>query len=117
MKKNVVKINESTLRQIVTECIKNVLKEDAYDSREGRDIAWNNEYDSYVLVDDSCDAIRQNYASAEGYDAKADAINDAKENARETRGGSFSVFGCTDGIYGEDSLVYCTSGDRNSWKI
>lgn len=117
MKKNVVKLNENTLRQIVAESIKRVLKEDAYDFLEGRDFKWNNGYDSYVLVDDSCDAVIQNYTSADGYDAKADAINDAKKKAHETRGGSFSVFGCADGIYDEDSLVYCTSGDRNSWKF
>jgi hypothetical protein len=96
------------------------LNEDAYDFLEDRDFnfnKWNNGYDSYVLVDDSSDAVIQNYTSEEGYDAKADAINDAKKKARETRGGSFSVFGCADGMYNEDSLVYCTSGDRNSWKF
>ena len=93
------------------------LNEDAYDFLEDRDFKWNNGYDSYVLVDDSCDAVIQNYASAEGYDAKADAINDAKKKARETRGGSFSVFGCANGMYDDNSLVYCTSNDRNSWKF
>ena len=93
------------------------LNEEAYDFLEGHDFAWNNGYDTYVLVDDSTDAVIQNYTSAEGYDAKADAINDAKEKARETRGGSFSVFGCANGMYDDNSLVYCTSNNRNSWKF
>ena len=110
-------INENAIRKIVAENIKKALKESAYDFLDGGDFKWNNGYESYVLVDDSCDAVIQNYTAEEGYDAKADAINDAKKKARETRGGSFSVFGCADGMYDEDSLVYCTSNDRNSWKF
>ena len=71
------------------------------------------DYESYVLVDDSCDAIVGNYTS----DSESEAIEDAKAMSRQTRGGSFSVFGCDDRYFDDDTLVYCTSGDRNSWKF
>lgn len=112
MKKQIIKINESHLRKIISESIKKVLSEGDFD-----DLKWNSGYGSYVLVDDSCDAVIQNYTSENGYDAKADAIADAKKKAQETRGGSFSVFGCVNNYYDENTLVYCTSGDRNSWKF
>lgn len=111
--KNVIKINEAQLREMVAESIKKVLSENEFGN-----LKWNNGYDSYVLVDDSCDAVIQNYTSkGEGYDAEKDAINDAKKKAQETRGGSFSVFGCVNNYYDENTLVYCTSSDRNSWKF
>ena len=113
-----ITISESRLRKIISESISKILSESDFDF-EGSGLKWNNDYNSYVLVDDSCDAIIQNYTSmGDGYDAKADAIADAKKKAEETRGGSFSVFGCdANNYYNEDSLVYCTSGDRNSWKF
>ena len=113
MKKNTVKINESQLHKIVSESIKAILREGDFDSLNGGEIKSDKDYDSYVLVDGSCDAIVGNYTS----DAKSEAIEDAKAKSRETRGGSFSVFGC-DGMYYDDStLVYCTSSNRDSWKF
>ena len=108
MKKNVVKINESTLRKMISESISKVLKEGELDFLGG-----NKDYKSYVLVDDSCDAVIGNY----GPDGKEDAISDAKKQYSRTRGGSFSVFGCENHMYDEDSLVYCTTSNRNSWKF
>lgn len=95
----------------------NKVNESEFDFLNGDEFKWNNGYKSYVLVDDSCDAVIQNYTSENGYDAKQDAINDAKKKAEETRGGSFSVFGCVNNYYNEDTLVYCTSGNRDSWKF
>lgn len=115
--KKTKRITEAQLRDIIAESIGRMLREGAYDFLEDRDFKWNDGYESYVLVDDSCDAVIQNYTSGNGYDAKSDAIGDARQKAHETRGGSFSVFGCVDGVYDDDSLVYCTSGDRNSWKF
>lgn len=108
MKKNVVKINESTLRKMISESISKVLKEGELDFLGG-----NKDYKSYVLVDDSCDAVIGNY----GPDGKEEAISDAKKQYSRTRGGSFSVFGCENHMYDEDSLVYCTTSNRNSWKF
>ena len=108
MKKNVVKINESTLRKMISESISKVLKEGELDFLGG-----NKDYKSYVLVDDSCDAVIGNY----GPDGKEEAISDAKKQYSRTRGGSFSVFGCKNDMYDEDSLVYCTTSNRNSWKF
>ena len=99
MKKNVVKINESQLRKLISESITKILMEDMI----------TNDYPAYVVVDDSCDAITGNYDNVQ------DAIDDAKENARS--GGSYSVFGCVNDTYDDNTLVYCTSGDRNSWKF
>ena len=112
-----MKIKESQLRQIISESIAKILNEDAYDFLEGHDFQQFKDYKSYVLVDDSCDAVVGNYTSEEGYDAKEEAINDAKQKARETHGGSFSVFGCVNDMYNENSLVFCSSDDRNSWKF
>ena len=113
MGKKTIKLSEAQLCEMVSESIKKVLSEDEFG-----DLKWKNGYDSYVLVDDSCDAVIQNYTSTgEGYDAEKDAINDAKKKAQETRGVSFSVFGCVNNYYDENTLVYCTSSDRNSWKF
>lgn len=109
MNENTIRINEADIQRIVAESVKKILKEN--------DFSWNKDFKNYVLVDDSCDAVIQNYTSSNGYDAKQDAINDADEKARETRGGSFSVFGCANGMYNDDTLVYCTSNNRNSWKF
>lgn len=111
--KNTVKINENTLRKIVAESIKTVLREGDFDFLDSGELKSAKDYESYVLVDDSCDAIVGNYTS----DAKSEAIEDAKAKSRETRGGSFSVFGCDGMYYDENTLVYCTSGDRDSWKF
>ena len=117
MEKTTIKLNETTLRKMISESISKVLSEGEFDFLGGNEFKWNKDYKSYVLVDDSCDAVVGNYTSEAGYDAKEEAINDAKQKARETRGGSFSVFGCVGDMYDDNSLVYCTSTDRDSWKF
>lgn len=107
--KNIIKINESQLRKLIKESIENAINSNEF--------KWNNGYTNYVLVDDSDDSVIQNYTSEDGYNAEADAINDAKEKARETHGGSFSVFGCVNDMYDEDSLVFRTTANKNSWKF
>ena len=94
-------------------CMLDFKKDGLNEDLEGGNFAWNNGYDAYVLVDDSCDAVIGNY----GPDGKEEAISDAKKQYNRTRGGSFSVFGCENDMYDEDSLVYCTTSNRNSWKF
>ena len=57
MEKTTIKLNETTLRKMISESISKVLCEDAYDFLEGHDFQWLKDYKSYVLVDDSCDAV------------------------------------------------------------
>ena len=116
-KKRAVRLNEAQLCKVISESIAGILKEGDFDFLDSGEFKWEKDYESYVLVDDSCDAVVGNYTSEAGRDAKSEAIEDAKAKARETRGGSFSVFGCTGGYYDDDSLVYCTSGNRDSWKF
>lgn len=108
MEKTTIKLNKATLRKMISESISKVLREEELDFLGG-----NKDYKSYVLVDDSCDAVIGNY----GPDGKEEAISDAKKQYSRTRGGSFSVFGCENHMYDEDSLVYCTTSNRNSWKF
>lgn len=111
------RIKLSELKNIISESIGRVLREGAYDFLEDRDFKWNDGYSAYVLVDDSDDSVVDTYTASNGYDAREEAINDAKQKAHETRGGSFSVFGCENGMYDDNTLVFCTSEDRNSWKF
>ena len=113
MEKTTIKLNESTLRKMISESISKVLSEGEFDFLGGNEFKWNKDYKSYVLVDDSCDAVIGNY----GPDGKEEAISDAKKQYNRTRGGSFSVFGCENNMYDENSLVYCTTSNRNSWKF
>lgn len=92
-------INESLLSKLISESITKILMEDML----------TNDYPAYVVVDDSCDAITGNYDNVQ------DAVNDADESA--LNGGSYSVFGCVNDVYDDDTLVYCTSGNRDSWKF
>ena len=113
MEKTAIKLNETTLRKMISESISRVLREEELDFLGGNEFKWDNGYDAYVLVDDSCDAVIGNY----GPEGKEEAISDAKKQYSRTRGGSFSVFGCKNDMYDEDSLVYCTTSNRNSWKF
>lgn len=113
MEKTTIKLNETTLRKMISESISKVLREGELDFLGGNEFKWDNGYDAYVLVDDSCDAVIGNY----GPEGKEEAISDAKKQYSRTRGGSFSVFGCKNDMYDEDSLVYCTTSNRNSWKF
>jgi hypothetical protein len=103
-----VYITEAQLKRIIKENSKDLFRERQYDFLDD-EFKWSNDYSAYVVVDDSCDAITGNYDNVQ------DAINDANENARN--GGSYSVFGCVNGMYNDDTLVYCTSEDRNSYKF
>lgn len=102
-------ITEQQLKYILNESVKKVFKEGQFDFLDDDEFKWSNDYSAYVVVDDSCDAITGNYDNVQ------DAINDAKESARS--GGSYSVFGCVNDVYDDNTLVYCTSGDRNSYKF
>lgn len=112
------RIKLSELKNIISESIGRVLREGDYDFLDNDEFKWGkNGYSAYVLVDDSDDSVVDTYTASNGYDAREEAINDAKQKAHETRGGSFSVFGCENGMYDDNTLVFCTSEDRNSWKF
>ena len=66
-------------------------------------------YDAYVLVDDSDGSILGNYVEGNGYDARQAAVEDAYKYARANRLSSYCVFGCVNGKYDDDTIVLCTS--------
>ena len=68
-------------------------------------------YETYVLVNDSDGSVIGNYTEGNGYDAKAEAIMDAKERAGHDRFGSYTVYGCTEGGYDDTTIVFSTAGE------
>ncbi len=74
---------------------------------------WRNGYTEYVVIDDSDGAILGNYSDSQGYNAKQEAINDAISFAKMNRLGSYSVFGCANGMYDDNSLVFSTTSDAD----
>lgn len=57
MKKNVVKINENTLRQIVAESVKKVLKEGYPNTEEGNAAFFEYERKIMSLIDECDDSL------------------------------------------------------------
>ena len=112
-----IQIGINDINYMVAESVKKVLKEGNFDFLNNGEFKWNKNYESYVLVDDSDDSFIENYTSEMGYDAKQDAINDANEMKKTNRLGSYSVFGCVNDVYDENTLVYCTNNSRNELKF
>ena len=96
-------ISEKQIRNIVRESIKRSLKNRLNESTAN--------YETYVLVNDSDGSVIGNYTEGNGYDAKAEAIMDAKERAGQDRYGSYTVYGCTDEGYDDTTIVFSTAGE------
>lgn len=87
-------------------------KEEAEQERQR--IIDDMDYDAYVLVDESDGAILGNYTkdmSNPSYDPYMEAVNDAKQKESTNKFGDYSVYGCIDDDYDDDTLVYKT-GDN-----
>jgi hypothetical protein len=110
MKKQIIKLNESQLNNIIKESIKNLYE--AYETVQYQHFDNDTKrYDSYVLVDNSDGSILYNYQVYPGdfwKEIMNDAINDANEQADGNRFGSYSVYGCENDEYDENTLVYST---------
>ena len=110
MKKQIVKITETQLNKIIKESVKQI--QEAYTTTQWQHFDNNpKRYDSYVLVADGDGAILANYQVYPGdfwKNVLEDAINDANEEANNNHYGSYSVYGCENNEYDEDTLVYST---------
>lgn len=133
-----MKIGIEDIKYMVNESVKRVLKEgwkpiyrsgpDGYEDYDGD--VWdgpgspeeeaeedrmnkieNWDYNALVLVDESDGAILANY-TVENVDTVGDvydeAVNDAKQKKLENKFGSYSVYGCLDDGYDDDTLMYST---------
>ena len=88
--------------------------EEDEEATERQRIIDNCDYDAYVLVNDSDGAILANY-TVSGYDPGEvydEAIEDARQKAIENKFSSFSVYGCIDNAYDEDTLVFNTENNK-----
>ena len=86
---------------MVTESVKKIIKEQ-YEDR----------YDAYVLVNDSDGSIIYNYEKKYNPNAMDEAIEDAKSKAMENPYGTYTVYGCINDIYDENTIVYTASKDE-----
>ena len=118
MKKQIVRLTESDLHNIIKESVNKILKEnfeteafsDVYQPHNFSD-PNKDYYDGYVIVDGTRAVLGQ-------YDNYEEAVEDAKEMARQNKYGTYEVYGCDkDGYaleedYPEDNtLVYSTDED------
>ena len=114
MKKQVIKLNESQLNKIIKESIKNLYE--AYETVQYQHFDNDDKrYDAYVLVDNSDGSILYNYQVYPGdfwKDVMNDAIYDADEQANGNCFGSYSVYGCINNQYDENTLVFSTDTDE-----
>lgn len=77
-------------------------------------------YEAYVLIDESDGAIIYNYQVWPGdywLDILNDAIEDAREEQRHNKYGSYGVYGCMNNEYDESTRVFITNGLNESNKI
>lgn len=98
-----MKITVDDIKEMVKESVRQIVE--SYS---------NMDYDSYVLVDESDGAILGNYTkdmSDPSYDPYMEAVNDAKQKESTNKFGDYSVYGCIDDVYDDDTLVYET-GDN-----
>ena len=69
-------------------------------------------YDSFVVIDDSDSALLSTFIVEHSQDnAFNDAVEYAQSEALNNKYGSYSVYGCVDNEYWEDTLVYNTDED------
>ena len=74
-------------------------------------------YEAYVLIDESDGAIIYNYQVWPGdfwLDILNDAIDDAREEQRHNKYGSYGVYGCINNEYDESTRVFITNGLNES---
>lgn len=95
-----MKLTENDLRYIVTEATKRIIKE-----------AYNN-YNAYVLVNDSDGAIMYNYDVQHNPNSKYEAIEDAKKMALKNPFGTYTVYGCINNEYDDNTIVYQTDSNE-----
>ena len=77
-------------------------------------------YEAYVLIDESDGSIIYNYQVWPGdywLDILNDAIEDAREEQRHNKYGSYGVYGCINNEYDESTRVFITNGLNESNKI
>lgn len=115
MKKNTIRLTETELKRI----IKDVVKE-AYETVNYKH--FDNDpkrYDSYVLVSDGDGSVIYNYNVWPGdfwKEVLDEAIEDANELASKNKYGSYSVYGCENNVYDDNTLVYSTDNEINESK-
>lgn len=74
-------------------------------------------YEAYVLIDENDGAIIYNYQVWPGdywLDILNDAIEDAREEQRHNKYGSYGVYGCINNEYDESTRVFITNGLNES---
>ena len=119
MKRNVIRLTESDLYNIIEESVKKILKEDFYDNMYNthnfehfdNDKYIKDYYTAYVVVNNGDGAVLSNYSEND----LEDAIEEARELARKYKFNTFYVCGCDNNneySYDPDdennTIVYCT---------
>ena len=116
--KKIVKLSESQLHYIIKESVNRILNEDFYDNMYNlhdfnhfNNDDLNDYYTAYVIVNNGDGAVLSNY----GENDLEDAIEEARELARNHKFSTFYVCGCDDkNEYSYDpeddnyTIVYCT---------
>jgi len=96
-----MELSQRDIEYMVTESVKRIIKEQ-----------YEDKYDAYVLVDDSDGSIIGNYAKQYDSSAMYNAIEDAKVKAMKNPYSTYTVYGCINNKYDEDTIIY--TADNNN---